>query len=240
MSESVESEVRVRRFRTRAAGSIVLLGTALTIVSQSLQQRGEIPRGDAVGVFEHVLGTPWLVAALLGILGVLCWGVGFTTAGRALRDPVGRAVARMVDPLMVVALALFVVNYAHDGFSSGVLARRWASGELEAGTATGDFRVVEILVGGTSILSQALVGLALAGYALAMLLSRQYPRPWSWLGLVAAAGWFLLGSGLFLRLPGVSFELLLPFAGLAMVWALGVGVILLRLSTSGRRIEADR
>ncbi|SFT71271.1 hypothetical protein SAMN04487904_106133 [Actinopolyspora lacussalsi subsp. righensis] len=240
MPESVESEVRVRRFRTRSAGVIVLLGTALTFVSQFLQRRGDIPRGDPVGVFEHVLGTPWLVAALLGVLGVLCWGVAFTTAGRTLREPVGRAVARMTDPVMVVAVALFAVNYAHDGFSGGMLARRWVSGELEAGAAAGDFRVVEVLVGGISVLSQALLGLALGGYALAMLRSRQYPRPLSWLGVVAAAGWFLLGSALFLRLPWVSFELLLPFTGLATVWALGVGITLLWLGASDRRLEADR
>ncbi|ASU77019.1 DUF4386 domain-containing protein [Actinopolyspora erythraea] len=232
MSEPVESEARVRRFRTGSAGTIVLLGTALTVVSQFLQRRGDIPRGNPVGVFDHVLGTPWLAAALLGILGALCWAVAFPAAGRALRDPVSRVVARMADSLMVVAVALFAVNYAHDGFGGGMLARRWASGELEAGVAAGDFRVVEVLVGGTSVLSQALLGLALGGYALAMLRGRQYPRTLSWLGVVAATGWFLLGSALFLRLPWASFELLLPFAGLAMVWTLGVGITLLRSSAS--------
>ncbi|WP_258175426.1 hypothetical protein [Actinopolyspora mortivallis] len=123
---------------------------------------------------------------------------------------------------------LFTVNHAHDGFSGGTLARQWTTGNIETGTATSEFRVVEVLVGGSSVVAQALAGLALAVYALAMLRSGQYSRVLSWLGLVSTVGWFLVGSALFLRLPGVSFELLLPFAGLATVWVLGVGITLVR------------
>ncbi len=146
----------------------------------------------------------------------------------------------MGEPLLVVAVALYAVHYAHDGFSSGILADQWASGELDADAATADSRVIEGLVGGTSVLSQPLVGLALAVYALAMLRSGQYSRVLSWLGVVGTAGWFLGGSALFLQLPGASFALPLAFVGLAMVWVLGVGVTLVRKSSSRTSVSQAR
>ncbi|NYH80705.1 hypothetical protein FHR84_004071 [Actinopolyspora biskrensis] len=237
MSERVTLDARAHRFQTRSAGILALLGTVLTIIGQLLQQRADIPRGDPLGVFGYIDGKPWFVAALLGVFGMLCWAAAFVAAGHALRDPISRSIARMAEPLLVVATVLFAVNYAHDGFSSGMLAQQWTSGELDPDAATAAYRVVEILVGGVSTLSQALVGLALAVYALAMLRSRQYPRVLSWLGIVGTVGWFLAGSALFLRLPGSSFELLLPFSGLATVWVLGVGITLLRRNFSDVRLD---
>ncbi|AYY11807.1 DUF4386 family protein [Actinobacteria bacterium YIM 96077] len=223
------------RFQMRWAGILAIAGTVLTIVSNLLQQRADIPRGDTLGVLEYIDGKPWLVAAFAGVLGMLCWVMAFTTAGRALREPVSRSIARMAEVTLIVAVALFAVNFAHDGFSSGVLAQEWASGEIEADAAAVDIRVVEGLVGGTSILSQTLLGLALALYALAMTRSGQYSRVLSWMGIVGTLGWFLGGSALFLQLPGASFELLLPFVGLATVWVLGVGITLIRRSSQGSR-----
>lgn len=217
-----------QRFQARTAGILVITGTALTIVSNLLQQRADIPRGNPLEVLDYIDGRPWFAAALAGVLGMLCWAVAFTTAGRALQEPVSRSVARMAEPLLTVAVALFAVNYALDGFSSGVLAEQWASGELDDSAATIDGRIVEAIVGGTSILSQTLLGLALVVYAVAMLRSGQYSRVLSWVGIVGTAGWFLGGSGLFLQLPGTSFELLLPFVALATVWVIGVGITLIR------------
>lgn len=232
MSEQTALEARAVRFQTRSAGVLAMVGTVLTIVSNVLQQRAGIPRGDPLGVLDYIDGRPWFAAALAGTLGMLCWVVAFATIGRALRDPVSRSIARMGEPLLVVGVALYAVHYALDGFSSGILAEQWTSGELDAGAATAASRVVEGLVGGTSVLSQTLVGLALAVYALAMLQSKQYSRILSWLGVVGTAGWFLGGSALFLQLPGASFALPAAFVGLVMVWVLGVGVSLVRGSSS--------
>lgn len=234
MSELV-AERGTQRFQLRSAGVLALSGAAFTIVGNLLQQRADIPRGEPLGVLEHIAGRPWFAAALAGVLGMLCWAMAFASAGRGLRDPVSRSVARMSEPVLIVAVALFAVHFAHDGFSSGVLARQWASGELDAGAAVADSRVMEGLVGGTSILSQALLGLALAGYALAMLRSRQYSRVLTWFGIVGTLGWFLSGSALFLRLPGTSFQVMLPFVGLATVWVVGVGITLIRRSFHDRQ-----
>ncbi|WP_017974882.1 DUF4386 family protein [Actinopolyspora halophila] len=239
MSERGDPDVRAHRFQTRSAGILALLGTVLTIVGQLLQQRADIPRGAPLEVFGYIAGRPWFTAALIGVLGMLCWAMAFVTAGHALRDPVSRSIARMAEPLLVVATVLFAVNYAHDGLSSGILAQQWISGELDTDTATAAYRVVEILVGGVPTLSQALVGLALAVYALAMLRSGQHSRVLSWLGLISTIGWLLTGSALFLQLPGASFELLLPFSGLATVWVLGIGITLLRRSSSETRPDPN-
>ncbi|GAA4904323.1 DUF4386 family protein [Streptomonospora salina] len=226
-TERVADDGRTQRFRAVTAGVLAPAGAVATTVGSLLQQRAEIPRGDPAGVLDHVAGHPWFAAALLAVLGTLCWAVAFPAADRTLRDPVSRAAARMAEPVLITAAAVFAVTYAHDGLSSGVLAQEWASGERGA-TALADIRVVEGLVGGTSILAQALLGLALALYALAMLHSRQYPRVLSWTGVVGTLGWFAGGTALFLQLPGASFALLLPFVGLATLWTLGVGIALLR------------
>lgn len=158
---------------------------------------------------------------------MLSWAVAFSTTGRTLRDPVSRATAQIAEPVLVVAVAIFAVSYAHDGFSSGVIAQRWTAGELARSDAVSDARVVENLVGGTSILSQSLIGLALLLYAVAMLKSGHYSRILCWLGIVGTAGWFLGAAALFMQLPGTSFELFLPFVGLAMIWVISVGVALI-------------
>lgn len=223
-----------QRFRTASAGILALAGGVLTIACNVLQQRAEIPRGDPSAVLDHIAGNPWFAAALVGVLGALCWAVAFAAVGRTLREPLSRAIAQMAEPVLIVTVAVFAITYAHDGFSSGVVAQQWSSGERDAATALVDIRVVEGLVGGTSALSQPLLGLALAVYALAMLRSGQYGRVLSWVGLLAALGWFIGGSALFLRLPGASFELLLPFVGVATIWVLAVGIALLRQSYRSR------
>ncbi|KIH97862.1 hypothetical protein LP52_17260 [Streptomonospora alba] len=234
MPAKAEEYGGAQRFQTASAGILALAGGVLTIACNVLQQRAEIPRGDPSAVLDHIAGNPWFAAALVGVLGALCWAVAFAAVGRTLTEPLSRAIAQMAEPVLIVAVAVFAITYAHDGFSSGVLAQQWSSGERGAGTALVDIRVMEGLVGGTSALSQPLLGLALAVYALAMLRSGQYGRVLSWVGLIAALGWFI--SALFLRLPGASFELLLPFVGVATIWVLAVGIALLRQSYRSRPI----
>ncbi|GAB3463002.1 hypothetical protein GCM10027570_49750 [Streptomonospora sediminis] len=224
-----------QRFQLVAAGVLALAGGALTIAGNLLQQRADIPRGDPAGVLDHIAQRPWFAAALIGVFGAVCWAMAFPAVGRTLHDPLSRAVARLAEPLLIIAAAVFAINHAHDGFSSGVLARQWSSGGRDAANALADIRVVEGLVGGTSILSQSLLGLALAIYALAMLRSGQYSRVLSWVGLIATLGWFIGGAALFLQLPGSSFALVVPFAGIATIWALGVGIALLLHAFRGPR-----
>src|SRR5262249_36137398 len=101
-------------------------------------------------------------------------------------------------------------------------------GEVGTGEALADVGVLELLIGATSMLAQTLIGLGLLAYAVAMLASREYSRVLCWLGIVGSAGWFLGGAALVARVPGMVFEVVLPFAGLASVWVTGVGITLLR------------
>ncbi|WP_017557148.1 DUF4386 family protein [Nocardiopsis baichengensis] len=218
---------QAQRFQAVSAGVLALTGGVLTVTGSLLQQRAQIPRGDPTGVLHHIAGHPWFAAALVSVVGTLCWAVAFPAIGRTLRDPVGRTAARMAEPVLAVAAAVFAVTYALDGFTSGMIARQWISGERGTDALT-DIRVVEGVVGGTSTLSQALLGLALSAYALAILRSGRYSRVLSWAGVAATLGWFVGGSALFLQLPGASFLLLLPFTTLATIWTMGLGIALLR------------
>lgn len=69
---------------------------------------------------------------------------GVVAAGGALllaSAPVPRAVARLGGQALLVAVAVFSVEYAHDGYSTTVLARRWADDAPGASAAAGDQRV---------------------------------------------------------------------------------------------------
>lgn len=222
-----------RRRASGATGAVLVVGSVLLMAGAALQQRQDIPRGDALGVLAFVDARPWWsTAALAAVLGMLCWAMALPALGRAMTDDVARTVARLAGPALAVAVAVFAVEYAHDGYSSAALARRWADGAGTAAVVAGDQRMVEILVGGTSMLAQTLIGFALSGFALAMLWDRQYPRALSWLGIVGTAGWFLAGAALFVGLPGSSFAVLLPFSALTMIWVLIVGLVLVRRGVS--------
>ncbi|CAM4005605.1 DUF4386 domain-containing protein [Nocardia ninae] len=217
-----------RRLQLRVAGIVALTGVVLIVFVNSLL--GEVPRTEYLAVLDHVNERPWFVMRLAGILAMLAWVVAFSTVGRTLRDPIGRVIARMGEPVLIVAVAVFAVDYAHDGFSIGVTAERWAAGELAANDAVADARVLEVLVGATSMLSQALLGLGLTIYAAALLLTREFSRILCWLGIIGAAGWFLGGAALIARVDGLRFEVVLPFVGAATIWVTGIGITLIRRS----------
>ncbi|MFI9400633.1 DUF4386 domain-containing protein [Nocardia sp. NPDC052316] len=219
---------RFRRLQLRIGGIVALTGVVLIAFVNALL--GNVPRTDYLAVLEHVNERPWFVMRLAGILAMLAWVVAFSTVGRTVRDPLGRVVARMGEPVLIVAVAVFAVDYAHDGFGIGVTAERWAAGDLAAGNAVADARMLEVLVGATSMLSQALLGLGLTIYAAALLLTREFSRILCWLGLIGAAGWFLGGAALVARVDGLRFEVVLPFIGAATIWVTGIGITLIRRS----------
>ncbi len=217
-----------------AAGVLAIVGSVLVVGAGLLQWRQDIPRGNPLEVLAYVHDRPWFAAAYMAIIGMVCWAVALSTAGRALDDRLGRAVARMVDPVMIVGVAAFVVDYAHDGVTTAVLARQAVGGGLDPAEAEAAYRVVEGLVGGTTMLAHVLVGFGLTGYAVAILLGRQFPAVLAWVGVVSAFGWFASGSALFLQVSGASFELLLPFNGVATIWVAIVGFALLLRARSSR------
>ncbi|WP_338765777.1 DUF4386 domain-containing protein [Nocardia vulneris] len=228
-----------RTLRGKAAGVLAVLGSLCAIAAGMIQWRQDIPRGDALGVLTYVEGRPWFLAAYLGILGMVCWAVALSTVGRTLADPAARALARMVDPIMIVGVAVFSVDYAHDGVTTGVLARQWADGERTAAQAQTTYQVVEGLVGGTTMLAHVLIGSALTGYAVALLRSRQFSPTLCWFGIVLSFGWFAGGSALFLRLPGAGFEFLLPFTSAVTIWLAVLGIMVLRnASRAARQLAA--
>ncbi|MGW4841450.1 DUF4386 domain-containing protein [Nocardia brasiliensis] len=234
MSEQIIDSPRA--LRGKAAGALAVLGGLCAIAAGMIQWRQDIPRGDALDVLVYVEGRPWFLAAYLGIIGMTCWAVALSTAGRALADPNARALARMIDPIMFIGVAVFSVDYAHDGVTTGVLARQWADGERTPTQAQAAYQVVEGLVGGTTMLAHVLIGTALTGYAVALLRSRQFSPTMCWFGIVLSFGWFAGGSALFLRLPGAGFEFLLPFTSAMTIWLAVLGVMLLRKAPRG----ADR
>lgn len=245
-ADTTGSDATARRRVTALEGGVAAAGSVLLLASAALQQRHDIPRGDALGVLAYVDARPWTTAALLGVLGMLCWAAAVPGLARDLDAPVPQAVARLGGRALLVAVAVFAVEYAHDGYSTAALARQWVNDAPGAAAAAGDQRVVEVLVGGTSVLAQALVGLALAAFAVATLSDRRYPRVLSWAGAIGALGWFVTGTALFLDLPGSSFLLVLPFSTLSTAWLLVLGLVAVRRawrpgpSRSDRLLNAER
>ncbi len=221
---------------SRVALCCAVVGTvAVSIVFALL---GAVPRGEPAAVLDHVNERPWFWMRLAGILGMLAWVVAFSALARLMNGTRARTIAGLAQPLLVVAVAVFAVDYAVDGFSIGVVAEEWANGSTPKEELLAQARLLELIAGGTSILSQALLGLALLGQAVAQLFSTDFPKLWTWLGVVGCAGWFLGGSLLFAGVPGVSFSLFVPFSMVATVWVAGVGIVAWRSVSRRTRQEA--
>lgn len=211
-----------------AAGCAVVGALAVSFVLALL---GDVPRGDPVAVLEHVNDRPWMWMRLSGILGMLAWVVAFAALARAVSGERARVIADLARPLLAVAVAVFAVDYAVDGLSVGQVAIDWADGSVSSEVLVERAQVLELVAGATSILSQALLGLALLVHAVAYLFTDDFPKVVTWFGVVGCAGWFVGGGLLFAGVPGVSFELFLPFSMLTMLWVLAVGVLAWRRGT---------
>lgn len=194
-------------------------------VSVVLALLGDVPRGEPAAVLDHVNDRPWVWMRLSGILGMLAWVVAFAALARSMRGERARAIAGLAQSLLVVAVAVFAVDYAVDGVGVAQVANAWADGTAPRDELLQQTQTLELVAGGLSILSQALLGLALLVHALAQLDTDEFPKLLTWLGIVGCAGWFLGGSLRFAGVPGVSFELFIPFTMVAMVWVAGVGVV---------------
>lgn len=218
----------LRRIHLRTAGIAALVGVVLIGIDNAIL--GNPPRDDAFASMTYVAERPWFISRMVGLIGVLAWLASFTALARTLRSPIAASVARLAQPVLTVAVAVFAVQYAHDGFSLASTATHLPDAgrpgaELEARAET-----LNLLIGGASILAQSLLGLGLACYALAVLLSRECSRIVGWWGVIAAGGWFLTAGAHFMQLPGTTFEIILPFAGLTAAWVVALAVSALRRS----------
>ncbi|MBB4934511.1 hypothetical protein F4561_005331 [Lipingzhangella halophila] len=207
----------------RIAACAAVAGTVAISVAFALL--GDVPRGDPVAAFDHVNDRPWLWIRLGGIMAMLAWVVAFAALARVMSGERARAVAGLAQPLLMVAVAVFAVAYAVDGLSIGHVADAWANGTAPQGELVQQAKVLELVSGAASILSQSLLGLALLAHAVAHLYTDDFPKLLTWVGIAGSAGWFLGGGLLFAGVPGLSFELFVPFTMLATLWVAGVGVV---------------
>ena len=138
---------------------------------------------------------------------------------------------------MVLGAALYVVNSFMSGTALTALAQQWAAAPVaQRGDIVRSTDTLLMVLGGTWTGVVVLfhgVPFVLDGTAVAR--SARYPRPLKWIGALAGFGSVVTGA-LMLMTPGtVPPALYFVFAGVGMVWMVGVGIVLKRAPVPARR-----
>ncbi|MGW0521098.1 hypothetical protein [Crossiella sp. NPDC003009] len=210
------------RLLTRGGAVAALIGTLGYAGLSALH--GNPPIEDPAATLEFVAARAWWRAAHYGtIAALLLWLGAFGAVTRLLAPGDRGGLGRFALGVATCAAAVFAVYYSLHGFGLPALAQRWtAAPGPEVLTET---RAVLTVLGSTAFTAQALLGLTVLLYGLAMALGRGLPRWLGWAGAVAGLGWL---SGALL----VDFAVIVPFTVAAWAWMITTGVALWRQGES--------
>ncbi len=204
------------------------LGAVLAIVGTLLfaamsAMHGNPPIDDAAGVLDYVAARPWWRAAhLANILAVLLWVGALSPLAHQLRHDIERGLARLARGVLVAASAVFAGYFSLNGFGWAELAHRWSTATVESrADLLIEMKVALTMVGSVAFTAQALLGLSVALYGLALVSGSSFPRWLGWLGTVAGAGW-LIGALL------IRFDMIVPCMVLAWTWMVSLGILMWR------------
>jgi hypothetical protein len=192
---------------------------------------GDLPAADPEAALGFIAARPYYTAIHLGtILGVVLWVGGLIVLSGALTRQVASMLGRLGSASAMLGGAVFIVDFAVDGWAGSALAARWAStpvadrADLEHAADT-----VFTIAGGTSLVSIAILwGLTLVLFGLA-LTQEGYPAWLGWSGVIVGLVTFVAAVGQYLHrdlIPGVWIYGLL--VSLAQFWSLALGVAMWR------------
>ncbi len=225
--------------RQRFGGWCAILGAAL-LAAGSIGFGGLTFGREPEAVLQHLAARPawyWPAVHLAFAAGAVLWIGAFIALNSSFRDIKPRLFGSLGVVAMVLGAALHVIDSFISGSALTALAQQWAAapvahrGDILRATDT-----LLMVLGGTWTGVVVLfhgVPFVLDGAAVAR--SARYPRPLKWLGALAGFGSVVTGA-LMLMTPGtVPAALYFVFAGVGMVWMVGVGIVLKRAPMPARR-----
>lgn len=232
-SDTDPSESSPHRNAHLSIGGGLVLISALAVLVLNIAH-GDLP-GTGQAAMEHINPTFWRPIHILTIVSIMVGAGGLVLIVRTFTAPVAAAIGRVGSVFVIVAAAVFGVDFAIDGFVLSALVENWEAATdpaaRETAVAQADF--VLTIMGGTSFAFQTLYGTAVGTLAGATLASREYSRWLCWVGIVGGAVWGTIGLLLFAQIPGVQFWMIFPASLLAIAWQIGIGWISWRRGRAG-------
>jgi hypothetical protein len=192
---------------------------------------GDLPAADPAAALDFIAARPYYAAIHLGtILGVVLWVGGLIVLSSGLTRQGASMLGRLGVASAVLGGAVFVVDFAVDGWAGSALAARWSSAPpTERADLEHAADIVFTIAGGTSLVSIAILwGLTLVFFGLA-LTQEGYPVWLGWSGVIVGLVTFVGAVGQYLHrdlIPGVWIYGLL--VSLAQLWSLALGVAMWR------------
>jgi hypothetical protein len=230
------SDVREGQLETKVGAGAVIVGALLVFLGRALH--GDLPTDTGANSLDYVAGySPYHVVHLVANLGVLTGCVGWYVLAASFTDRVAAVLARLGAAAAVIGAAVYIVDFAIDGYGLASLANAWvdASEEEKAGLDLAT-NVVTTALGGVSVHSLFILwGAVPIVFALAALRDG-YPRILGWIGLAVGTVMLVSGVAFFLTSVYVVGEdwlgaVVYIFAPLfSLAWSIGLGLAMWRRS----------
>ena len=207
----------------------VVVGSIAVFVFRAAH--GDLPAAEPEAALGFIAAQPAYAAIHLGtILGVVLWAGGLIILSSDLTRQVASMLGRLGAASAVLGGAVFIVDFAVDGWAGSALAARWSSAPpAERADLERAADIVFTLDGGPSLVAIVLLwGLTLVLFGLA-LMHEGFSIWLGWSGVVVGVVTFLAAAGQFLHqdlIPGVWIYGLL--VSLAQLWGLALGVAIWR------------
>ncbi|MQA14037.1 MAG: hypothetical protein GEV09_07635 [Pseudonocardiaceae bacterium] len=203
---------------------------------------GDLPDETAESALAWVAEKPLSMLHMGIILCSLLWVGGLVALASSLVDGTSWALGQLGSASAVIGATLLAVHYRIDGPALEEVAAAWAAAagaERERLLERGD--LVLLMTGGGFPLYVALfLGLPFLLFGVAMVFSSNYPSWLGWLGTVAGAVAFVVGTTHFVGLGFPPIQLFVLSVFLLDVWMFTVGVLMWRRAGSGVRELGDR
>ena len=200
------------------------------------------PNDAAAAFAEYAASDLWIASHLTQFMGLALLGVALIALARTVDEEPSAAWAKVGVWGATISVATGAAVQAVDGVALKLMVDRWASasGPNQAAIFEAAFAVRQIEVGLASLLS-LVFGLTVAAFGLALVLSARYANWLGWVALLGGSG--TATAGIVMAYTGFSplaMRISMPANAVLLVWAIAVGVSMLRRSSSPHRWQTDR
>lgn len=203
---------------------------------------GDLPDETTESALAWIAEKPLSALHLGIILCFLLWVGALIALASSLVGGTSWALGQLGSAAAIVGLTLLAVHYRIDGPALEEVADAWAgaTGAERARLLDRGELVLLMTGGGFPLYVALLLGLPFLLFGLAVVFSSNYPSWLGWLGTVAGALAFLVGTINFVGVDFPPIQLFVLSVFLLDVWMIAVGVLMWRRVASGFREHAVR
>ncbi|WP_280358661.1 hypothetical protein [Nocardia otitidiscaviarum] len=202
--------------RQLAPALAIAVGTVVAIIPPAIHLNPPIE--DAAAMLRYVAERPsWRWVDLLSIGAVLLWAAAFSTL--RVWSGVARTWSLAARTVLTATAAVFAVYYSLRAFGLQVAADRYVGAAEPSAAVLSETESLLMVLGSVAFTAQAMLGISVALYGIAVATTRELPTLLGAMGIVSGAGWF---TGALLT----DFAVIVPFTVLGWAWTIALATVL--------------